>query len=124
MAAPRVRTRLGTFSRASAVRRADGRTVEAKIIRDVQRQLLEQYGGESATTAAQRIAIHAAAVLTFRLRAACERYVMTEDIEGLDRHICALVGSLTRTLALLGLEHQAKDSVPTLAAYLEGRKAA
>lgn len=122
MGAPRVRTRLGVFSRKSAVRFADGRTIESRIIRDLQRQLIDQLGGEDRVTPAQRLAVHAAAVLAFRLRAACERYVMAEDVESLDKHVVCVSGALTRTLVALGLQRVGDKEPISLEQYLADRK--
>ena len=86
--APRIRSRPGLFSRKAALARADGRTIEARVIAATIRALSEQLGGEDRLSAGQKIAIHSAALLAFRVRAAAERYVSTgEDIESLDRHV-------------------------------------
>ncbi len=61
MAGKPPRSRAGVFSRASAVRNVDGRTREARIIRDTTAALVEHLGGQP--TAPQQRRIHASAVL-------------------------------------------------------------
>ena len=112
MGAPRVRSRPGVFSRKAAVRNADGRLIESRIIASIIRELTAQLGGEDRVSAGQRVTIHAAAVLVLRLRCAAERYTTGADPESLDRHIVSLTGALTRTLQALGAIEPSK--VPEL----------
>jgi hypothetical protein len=53
------------FSRATAVRDADGRTREAKIIKQTIADLVEHVGGQP--TAAERLLIDASAILILSL---------------------------------------------------------
>jgi hypothetical protein len=61
MAGKPPRSRVGMFSRASAVRDVDGRTREARIVRDTTAALVEHLGGQP--PAPQRLLIHASAML-------------------------------------------------------------
>jgi hypothetical protein len=85
------------FSRAAAVRDADGRTREAKIIKQTVADLVEHVGGHP--TAAERLLIDATAVLVLRLRCALDRYATgVGDCESLDRHVVALQNGLRANL--------------------------
>jgi hypothetical protein len=106
------------FSRASAVRNVDGRTVEARIIKETVAALTEHLGGRP--TAPQQLLAHASAVLVLRLRVALDRYATGDDPESLDRHVVALQNGLRANLLALGLERP-KEQVPSLAQYIEGR---
>jgi hypothetical protein len=122
--APRLRSRPGLFSRKAALRGADGRSIEARVIAATIRVLGDQLGGEDRLSAGQRIAIHSASLLAFRIRAAAERYVTTEDVEGLDRHVCTVQQALMRTLIALGCLEPPKVAELSLADYLEAKRAA
>jgi hypothetical protein len=61
MAGKPVRSRAGLFSRASAVRNVDGRTREARIIRETTAALVEHLGRQPRVP--QQLLIHASAVL-------------------------------------------------------------
>jgi hypothetical protein len=65
MAGKPVRSRAGVFSRASAVRAPDGRTREARIIKQTVADLAEHVGGQP--PAPQRLPIDASAILVLRL---------------------------------------------------------
>jgi hypothetical protein len=117
------RKRVGVFSRGSAIRRVDGRTVEARIVTGITAELIDQLGGER-VTAAQRLLIAATATIALRLRAATERYASgdpVDQIESLDRHVAALTNSLRLNLVTLGLE-RVEHQPRTLATYLEARR--
>jgi hypothetical protein len=111
MAGKPVRSRIGTFSRAAAVRKVDGRTVEARIIGDTIRDLTEHLGGEARVTAPQKILIHASAVLVLRLRCALDRYAHGDDPESLDRHVVALQNGLRANLLALGLQRPQEQTL-------------
>jgi len=108
----------GVFSRASAVRNVDGRTREARIIRDTTAALTEHLGGQP--TAPQQLLIHASAVLVMRLRVVLDRYANGDDPEALDRHVVALQNGLRGNLLALGLQ-RSQEQRPSLAQYIEGR---
>ena len=118
MAGKPARSRIGLFSRASAVRDVDGRTAEARIIKSTVRELTDHVGGNP--TAAQRLLIQATATLVLRLRCALDRYVTGDDPETLDRHVVSLQNALRLNLVALGLERP-KDQAPSLSSYLELR---
>jgi hypothetical protein len=107
------------FSRATAVRDADGRTREARIIKQTVADLVEHLGGRP--TAPQKLLIDASAILVLRLRVALDRYATGNgDCESLDRHVVALQNGLRANLVSLGLQRP-QEQVPTLKAYLEGK---
>jgi hypothetical protein len=64
------------FSRAAAVSDADGRTREAKIIKQTVADLVEHVGGRP--SAAERLLIDVSAVLVLRLRCALDRHATGE----------------------------------------------
>lgn len=119
------RSRVGMFSRASAVRNVDGRTVEARIVKSTIADLTDQLGGDP--TAAQQLLIHGTAVLVLRLRVALDRYTSgIGDVESLDRHVVSLQNSLRHNLQAIGLARveQAPPSLADILAPPRGRKAA
>src|SRR3712207_3415097 len=86
MAGKPPRSRVGMFSRATAVRDADGRTREAKIIKETALALTEHVGGQP--TAPQKLLIDASAILVLRLRVALDRYATgVGDCESLDQRV-------------------------------------
>jgi hypothetical protein len=107
------------FSRATAVRDADGRTREAKIIKQTIDDLVEHVGGRP--TAPQKLLIDASVILVLRLRVALDRYATGDgDCESLDRHVVALQNGLRQNLLAIGLQRPTEQA-PSLKAYLEGR---
>ena len=60
--------RLGVYSRRGHVFAIDQRTTEGQIVRQVIRELTDQLGGPKKVTAAQKLIIHATAVMAFRMR--------------------------------------------------------
>lgn len=122
--APRLRSRPGLFSRKAALRNVDGRTIEARVIAATIRALSDPLGGEDRLSAGQKIGIHSAALLAFRVRAAAERYTTGEDPAELDRHVVTVQQALMRTLIALGCLEPPKVPELSLADYLEAKKAA
>ena len=123
MAGKAPRSRVGMFSRQTAIRRVDGRTREGRVIRLTIDQLVDQLGGADRITPAQALLIHSVAVATFRLRAALDAYAKGGDAETLDKRVCTLMNTQRLGLVTLGLA-RVDEQPQTLAAYLEGRKAA
>lgn len=117
----RVRSRIGMFSSQRAVREIDGRTREAKIVNATIADLTEQVGGNP--SAAQKLLIHATAVVVLRIRCALDKYGSGANIESLDKHFVSLQNSLRLNLITLGLE-PATERVPSLERYLEARRVA
>ena len=116
--------RLGVYSRRGHVFAIDQRTTEGQIVRQVIRELTDQLGGPKKVTAAQKLIIHATAVMAFRMRAALGKYLNDpKDTESLDRHVVAIQNAMVRNLVVLGLE-QAKEAAPTLQEYLAAKRAA
>ena len=121
MAGKVVHKRVGPFSTATELRKVDGRTREARIVRAVVADLVAQLGGHP--SAAQRLLIQSAAIVTLRLTLALERYQLGgETSDRLDQHVVALINAQRQVLGTLGLEN-VKPAAISLAQYLEGRKA-
>jgi hypothetical protein len=103
------------------LRDVDGRTIDARVIATVIRDLSEHLGGDAAMSAPQRILVHSAALLAYRMRAAAERYATKvggpDDVQSLDRHVVTLQQALMRTLIVLGIERRQRHDL-TLDQYL------
>jgi hypothetical protein len=98
------------FSRPSALRKIDQRTVEAKLLRTTQEQLIDHLGGEERVSVAERMLVQATAVLALRLKCALDRYMNGGDVESLDRHVVAIQNALRHNLMALGLKRQQLDA--------------
>ncbi len=104
---------IGPYSRPAALAKWDGRTKEARILRETREALTEHVGG--APSAVQRRLIERAAVLTLRVAQldakAADAGAMTEHDT---RTYLAWSNTLTRTLRELGLKGAA-ERPPSLA---------
>lgn len=113
--------KIGPYSRPDALSKMDGRTWEAKLLRQVRDDLAAQLGGSP--SAAQRALIDQASWLTLHVEQINRRTVggkvMTEHDS---RHYLAWTNALSRTLRHLGLKGVAQPSA-TLRAHLNARQA-
>jgi hypothetical protein len=108
-------SRAGLFSRRTAIKRLDNRTVEARTLNRAVRELSEHVGG--APTPAQRLVIHASAILVMRLEHILSRYLAKEgDVETLDRYLVAIQNALRLNMQALGMERPERQ-VPSLKDY-------
>jgi hypothetical protein len=114
--------KLGPYSRPDALSKMDGRTWEAKLLRQVRDDLAAQLGGSP--SAAQRALIDQASWLTLHVEQINRRTIggklMTEHDS---RHYLAWTNALSRTLRHLGLKGVAQQP-PSLKDYLAQRQAA
>lgn len=113
--------KIGPYSRPDALSKMDGRTWEAKLLRQVRDDLAAQLGGSP--SAAQRALIDQASWLTLHveqinLRTAGGKAMTEHD----SRHYLAWTNALSRTLRHLGLKSAAQPPA-TLPAYLNARQA-
>jgi hypothetical protein len=107
------------FSRRTALKRLDNRTVEARSMNRTVRELSEYVGG--APTPAQRLVIHASAILVMRLEHILSRYLAKDgDVETLDRYLVAIQNALRLNMQSLGMEKPERQ-VPSLKDYLTAR---
>ena len=113
--------KLGPYSRPDALSKMDGRTWEAKLLRQVRDDLTAQLGG--IPSAAQRALIDQASWLTLHVEQINRRTVggkaMTEHDS---RQYLAWTNSLSRTLRHLGLKSAAQQPA-TLRAHIAAREA-
>ena len=102
-------TTLGPYSRPKAIAQMDGRTREAKLLRETRADLIAHLGGTA--TATQRALIDRAAWLTLHVAQldarTAEGKAMTEHDS---RHYLAWSNSLTRTLSAIGLKGTARPA--------------
>jgi hypothetical protein len=107
------------FSRRTALRRLDNRTLEARTLNRTVRELSEHVGGDP--TPPQRLVIHASAVLVMRLEAILSRYLAKDgDVESLNRYLVAIQNTLRLNMQSLGMEKPERQ-VPSLKDYLTAR---
>ena len=115
-------SRIGVRKRADAVSKMDGRTWEAKLLREVRQDLTAHCGGTPSAT--QRALIDRATWLTLYVaridRRTAEGGTMSEHDS---RTYLAWSNSLARTLAKIGLKGAA-DRAPSLKDYLATKTAA
>ena len=111
--------RLKVYSRAKAIAKLDGRTCEAKLLRETRLSLAEHLGGNP--TATQRALIDRAAWLTLHMaqldRKAADGGGLTEHDS---RTYLAWSNSLTRTLTAIGMK-AAQPRAKTLPEHLAER---
>ena len=94
---------LGPYSRPLALTKRDGRTREARLMRDTRAALTTHVGGNPSIT--QRMLIDRAVQLTIRIATMDRKFAETEvQTEHDSRTYLAWVGSLTRLLRDLGLD--------------------
>ncbi len=111
---------IGPYSRPTALAKLDGRTREARLLRQVRSELTAHVGGNP--SAVERRLIERAAWLTLR---ADQLEAKIEDGGGLTDHdtrqYLAWSNGLARTLARLGLKG-ARAAPKTLADHIAGRR--
>lgn len=102
-----------------ALAKRDGRTREAKLIRQVREELIAHVGGKPSAT--QRALIERAVNLSIRIAIMDERFAETGHQTELDsRTYLAWSNTLTRTIRSLGLKGPASRT-PTLADYIAAK---
>ena len=113
--------KIGPYSRPDALSKLDGRTWEAKLLRQVRADLTAQLGGSP--SAAQRALIDQASWLTLHIEQINRNTVGGKPMSEHDsRHYLAWTNALSRTLRHLGLKGVAQKQ-PTLPEYLAARQA-
>jgi hypothetical protein len=107
----------GPFSTAESLTSLDRRTVPARIMKTVARDLLAHIG--DGVTAPQKLLVQSAALKAVRLALLTDRLLTDEKglAEGADHHALAWLNSLRLDLVALGLERREKP-VLNLAAFL------
>ena len=114
--------KIGPYSRPDALSKMDGRTWEAKLLRQVRADLTAQLGGNP--SAAQRALIDQASWLTLHVEQINRNTVGGKPMTEHDsRHYLAWCNSLSRTLRHLGLKGVAQKP-RTLTDLLAERQAA
>jgi hypothetical protein len=113
--------KLGPYSHPDALSKMDGRTWEAKLLRQVRHNLIAQLGGSP--SAAQRALIDQASWLTLHLeqinRRTAEGKAMTEHDS---RQYLAWTNTLSRTVRHLGLKGVVERAA-TVTTFLAQRQA-
>lgn len=105
MAGKPIRSRVGTFSSTSALLKVDNRTVEGRLMREVDEALYAQYGGLECCSAARVCLIRAASADNFRITAARARLAAGGEMpDHFERNLSGAMASLRATLLLLGLD--------------------
>jgi hypothetical protein len=113
---------LGPYSRPGALAKMDGRTKEARLVRETRAALLAHVG--AAPSATQRALIDRAVQLTLRVSVMDRKFA--EDVTPTEhdtRTYLAWSNSLSRALRDLGMKGVA-ESPPTLQEHLAARQAA
>jgi len=110
---------IGPYTR--RLTKLDGRTREARLMRDTRRELTAHLGGKPSAT--QAVMIEQAAQLTLRIATMDRKFAETgEQTEHDSRTYLAWSGALTRLLRQLGLKG-APQPAQTLASYLAEHRA-
>jgi hypothetical protein len=109
---------LGAYSKEIVLARPDGRTKEARLLRQMREELIRHLGGN--VTPPQRAMIERCAMLQLRC-AVLDRKILDGTFTEFDAKVyLAFTGSLTRTLARLGLE-AAADKPRTIEDLFPGK---
>ena len=118
----RVMHTIGPYSRPAALAKRDGRTREARLMRDTRAALTAHVGGTPSIT--QAMLIDRAVQLTIRIAAMDRKFAETEIQTDHDsRTYLAWTGSLSRLLRDLGM-NAAPQPVKTIAQHLAEKAAA
>lgn len=106
---------IGPYSRPGAIAKLDGRTREARLLREVRAELAEHVGGKPSIT--ERMLIERCAMLTLRLKQMDDK-IASGSMTDLDArtYICWSNG-LSRSLRLLGFK-SAVSAPPRLSEVL------
>ena len=112
-------TQIGPYSRPDALRKMDGRTWEAKLLKHVRAELVAHVGGTPSAT--QKALIDRAAWLSLHVAQIDQRTADGRQMTEHDsRTYLAWSNSLARTLKALGLKGVAQQG-PDLKTYLAAR---
>ena len=96
--------RYGAYDKAVLLAKPDGRTCEAKLLRESRAALFDHLGGENRLTAPQRMLVERASMLQLRL-AVLDRKILDRTFTEYDSKVYTACGnSLTRTLIALGIK--------------------
>lgn len=96
--------KLGAYSKEIILARPDGRTKEARLLRQMRAALVAHLGGEAHLSAPQRVLIERCAMLQLRVAAFDAKIVDGTFSEYDSKVFLAFSNSLTRTLAALGVQ--------------------
>ena len=110
----------GPLSRDHRIASLDRRTRAGRVLRTVERDLIEHVGGHP--TAAERLIINSAALKATRLSLLCERLLEDRELsDSSDGQALAWLNSMRLDLQALGLQRRVKDVTPTLSSYLASK---
>ena len=99
----------------------DGRSPWVRRCKDVIAAHLSDLGGEDNTSAAERLIIRRASVLTFELERLEARFALAEQASPEDLDLYQrTAGNLRRLLEAVGLQRRPRNLTPNLKDYLEG----
>lgn len=98
----------------------DLRTVAARRAQDIVTRLVEDLGGPSNVSTAERQLVQHAAVLAAYIEDQEVRFISGHKIEVQD--LLAAVNTQRRLLVTVGLQRRSKDVTPTLAEYIRKRE--
>jgi hypothetical protein len=100
----------------------DGRTAWARRLRDVMELHINDLGGSSVVSEAERSIVRRAAALTVELERLEASFAVAGGASGDDLDLYQrTAGNLRRLLESVGLERRARDITPSLTEYLAGR---
>ena len=111
---------IGPYSLPGALAKLDGRTREARLMREARAELVAHVGGTPSAT--QRVLIERAANLTLQIAMLDAKHAAGGMTEHDGRQYLAWVNTLTRLMRQLGM-NGAAPRVPTLAEHIAERGA-
>ena len=118
--------KLGVYSKEIVLARPDGRTREARLLKQMRAALFAHLGGEARLTPPRRALVERAAMLQLRLATLDAKILDGGFTDHDSRAYLAWNNSLVRLLGQLGLEpaasKQPADPMATLRAYAAARQ--
>jgi hypothetical protein len=109
--------KLGPYSKEIVLARPDGRTREARLVRQMRERLTEELGGSRRMTARQRVLVERAVYLQLRCAVLDKRLADGTFTDYDSKTYLAFSNSLRRAMEALGLE-SVTEPQPTLADIL------
>jgi len=94
----------------------DGRTRAAQYVKDTQREVISDLGGEDQLSTLERAAVGHVAVLDAMVKDAAARWLTGEPVE--PSSVATLVNAFNRTAAVLGWQRRARNVTPDISTFL------
>jgi hypothetical protein len=118
--------KLGAYSKEIVLARPDGRSREARLLKQMRASLFQHLGGEDRLSPPQRVLVERAAMLQLRVATLDEKVLGGTFSEYDAKTYLAFSNSLTRTMTALGLDPVAAaaiDPMAALRAHVSARQA-